>query len=224
MIVIATHNNNKCLFRLLDSIPENIIKNEQILIVDTCSVQNLNELEVEVITKYPNIQIDRTEGRNYDTGAYIHAYKKYISEDYLFLHDSLQVLDINFLEEFRKKSDNKFVVPWLGVSPFYTAYQQVHFDILSNLFKEKHPLDSCPNYAFFGPIFYISRKNMSMIESNGFLNYIPSDKTGAQSTEQVWALWAYKSGLEVKPYSEDWINVFTGGTTPLFKKYLIGRS
>ncbi len=224
MIVIATHNHNIALLRLLKSIQQNGGA-ERILVVDTCSPQSLKSLRKTIQSTYPSVVLDRTAKPDYDTGAYLHAFRYYKDEEYLFLHDSLEVIQPDFMTAFRQTAtDLDTVVPWMGVEPFYTAYTDVHFSILTKLFKEPHPLSSPPSYAFFGPIFYASRQGMEKMQSAGFLNFAPQNKTEAQVTEQVWSLWASRSGLAVKPVSTLWRNIFTKGYTPVFRKYLLGRT
>jgi hypothetical protein len=68
----------------------------------------------------------------------------------------------------------------------YCVHRRTFLD-LTKLFKEPHPLSSPPSYAFFGPIFYASRQGMEKMQSAGFLNFAPQNKTEAQVTEQVWS-------------------------------------
>lgn len=217
MIVIASHNNRDSLLRLLHGIPKEI----PTLIVDTCSGQSIQDL-ASGVRQFPNVSVDKTPERNYDTGAYVYAFRNHPAQDYLFMHDSLEVLDQSFYSQFTSAPKNA-IVPWMGVTPFYQSYTDTHYGILTSIFKEKHPKESTPPYAVFGPIFYITHDNMKKIESSGGLNFLPLNKTDAQATEQIWALWAQNAGLDVRPLFTNWLDIFRNVTTPLFKKHLLGR-
>jgi hypothetical protein len=100
LIVIATHNHNIALLRLLKSIQQNGERSESSSLIPVRP--NPSILRKTIQSTYPSVVLDRTAKPDYDTGAYLHAFRYYKDEEYLFLHDSLEVIQPDFMTAFRQ--------------------------------------------------------------------------------------------------------------------------
>jgi glycosyltransferase involved in cell wall biosynthesis len=101
MIVIATNNGMEFLPRLLSSIEKYGSGEHKICVVDTGSD---DEKFLEYLKTLPEDYIvTQTPYKGYETGAYIHAYKNYVSDGYIFLHDSMEVLRADWIDMFTQK-------------------------------------------------------------------------------------------------------------------------
>ena len=128
MIVIATNNScvervcrgsgiviNNFLERILNSI-ERIDYIGDVLVVDTGSddlksILYLDELKNSNF-KF-NLIIDKSPNKNYSTGAYIYAFYNYVSDYYIFLQDSVEIKDINFIETVENMIIEDNVICWV---------------------------------------------------------------------------------------------------------------
>lgn len=105
MIVIATYNDTNLLTNLLDSLNTTENLNENVLIMCTDpNQQDTIEFIYKLRGKYNfNILADFTPHASYDTGAYIYAYKNYVDDYYIFLHDSVTVKSPQWFNHFKEK-------------------------------------------------------------------------------------------------------------------------
>lgn len=190
MIVIATHDGNETAFNLIDSILRHD-GDEIVLLVDTGSVQPLEDLRRKVAGKYGGrILVDKSPGANYETGAYLHAFRNYYDHEYLFLQDSLAAVCNNFMDLFRSWSCiyGQCIVPWMGVSPIRRGINdEVEFEIRKAL-DGIDPFSDAPAFFPFVNIFYVKRSSLETMVSRGYCRYMPTNKRGSEATERLWGL------------------------------------
>jgi hypothetical protein len=180
MIVIATHDGYEFLPRLLRSMEEHGTDNHKICIMDTGSTDEATLQYLDGLDRSKYI-VDQTPYKRYDTGAYIHAYRKYAEDEYLFLHDSLEVLTDDWLADF--KSFNTEVC-------YYTAF------VMRGLFPEQTPYlkrvgiwDPNVVHGVFGPIFYTNRGVLNAINQRFDLDALmPTNKSEQMGMELGWGM------------------------------------
>lgn len=188
MIVIATYDNVKVLETLLLSLNNTSDLDEEVLVIgtDPKKTDMISYLQNMPVEKYKfKIKYDVTPYAGYDSGAYIYAYKKYKSEYYIFLQDSLSIKDPEWLNIFKKERSEKKVVSWIKVKMKWWRNTQEKY--VKSKFKDSVRM---PSHLIFGPIFqcHISFLNKINEEFN-IDNFIPTDKVNGQSgMERGWAI------------------------------------
>lgn len=166
--------------------------------------------------KYP-IQVIDTKDGGHPTGAYLKAYREYPAKNYLFIQDSMQALQADYLEPFIEKMPEHGAVAW-GLFPMaFDSREQVDW-------VESHYDGVAPEFGIFGPIFYTSRDSLKTLEDRGLLPPIPKDKLQAQGTERMWA-WAFQNAeLPVESVGGIWSpDAMSNGAYPPFRKIFGGR-
>lgn len=168
-------------------------------------------------SKYKVVVMDTSQG-GHPTGAYIRAFRQYPAKNYLFMQDSMLAKQFDYLQPFIDKKPHKGAAAWcLFHMSFDTAQQE---EWAWSLYAEDPP-----EYGIFGPIFYMSRKDLLDLENRGLLPPIPTNKLEAQTTERMWA-WALKNaGMELTSVCGMWDHdAIARGDYPVFKKVFAGRS
>jgi hypothetical protein len=159
MIVVASHNRIDC----LDSIIKNLLNintnNHKILIVDTGS-DNINYLKYfnECKSKYSNIIFERIENKCWHFGAFFHAYQSYKTEDkFIFLQDSLTIVNSNLILEWDSLLNEFDVVPWANFGYWHQNEEARAYT------EDDLPNSDKPTDSIFGPIFGINKSSLDKI-------------------------------------------------------------
>jgi len=203
MIVIASHDDVELLENMLVRLSEINLNGHEVLIVDTNS-DKLDYLEAFKHAKetYPQFHFIRKDYTCWDSGAYIHAYKHYYAEKYIFLQDSLYITNPNFFVEMDTMLDTYDVVP---IFDFFFAYPGGDIE---KEWVEKYLLDSdrtgYPRYGIFGPIFGVNRYILDKMPPIWF-DVEPHNKLTGCRMERRWALMFHQIGAS-KKYLYDKLN------------------
>jgi hypothetical protein len=193
MIVFASHNNTNLLDLQLERLCELNLNGHDVLFVDTVStdktyIRYFNEMK----QKYLQFTFVRTENMCWDTGAYLHAYRNYKRERYIFLQDSLYITSDTFFVDMDRMLDEYDVVP---IFDFY-------FDIKEHTkewITDGLPVNSFPQYGYFGPIFGVNRSTLDKIPPEW--HRIPHDKVTATHMERRWALMFHLIGAKQRYFN-----------------------
>ena len=209
MIVIASHNNPLLLKGLLRELREIDLCNNEILVVDTNSTESwyFNEIK-KLKSEFPDVIFDRKNYTCWDSGAYLHAYKNYLSEKYFFLQDSLSITNKNLIVEWSNKLDK------VDVAPIFNFLYEYDSDRQRDWVHEDINFETLPKYGIFGPIFGVTKKAMDMIPENWHRE--PNEKEFGCGMERRWSLMFHTLGctkeyvnfLEQKDFDEF---IFYGG-------------
>jgi len=186
MITICTNNGTDYLSRLLTSLDKYGTDGHKVVIVDTGSTDEAFKGLLKLVEK--KYQVDYIKGGR-DTGAYFHAYKKYPSKAYMFMHDSMEATDKNWLKRFTDKKKD------------FVAFAR--FTVANNLCPIPERIASLApygvgKYGVMGPIFYATDKFMKQVEKAGYLAMIPKDRDETHATERLWGGLVEKLGYEVE--------------------------
>lgn len=195
MIVFASHNNTNLLDLQLERLCELNLNGHDVLFVDTGStdktyIRYFNEMK----QKYPQFMFVRKEYMCWDTGAYLHAYRNYKRERYIFLQDSLYITSDTFFVDMDRMLDEYDVVP---IFDFYYGYSTQ---------KDKEWIEkglpvgnSLPQYSYFGPIFGVNRSTLDKIPDDWHIE--PKDKQTATQMERRWALMFHLIGAKQRYFN-----------------------
>lgn len=181
MIVIASHNNKNLLKNILENLTNIDLNNHKVLIVDTNSsdpeyLQYFQEAKIQ----YTNFIFDRKEYTCWDTGAYIHAYKEYKDEKYIFLQDSLKITNKKLIPFWDAFLDVYDVVPLINFGYWYENEEQ-----------KKYGEEDLPNHvdrpkdSIFGPIFGVNCSVLDRIPLEWFKE--PKNKMEGCGYERRWS-------------------------------------
>lgn len=195
MIVFASHDNTNLLDLNVSRLCELDLNGHEVLIVDTCSkdiryIKHFNRLKKQ----HPQFRFMRKEYACWDTGAYIHAYRHYKAERYIFLQDSVYLSSNTFVTDIDKLLDDYEVVPMFD--HFYTY----DTESVKNWVEDGLPVVTRPDYLFFGPIFAVRRETMDRIPNEWHRE--PHNKFTATSMERRWALMFHLIGATHKFYNK----------------------
>lgn len=198
MIVIATYDDINYLTNLLDSLNNTENLNENVLVVCTDPSQ---QLMIEYLYELPNsdkynfnIIVDVAKTPSYDTGAYIHAFKNYVDDYYIFLQDSITVKLAEWFNLFKEKRHEDRINPLVCFNLSWDNHEQLMW--VENKFEGSIIR---PNVGIFGPMFQISRKSLIKIDELYDLSrFMPNHKIiGQQGMERAWAYLSVNSGIEI---------------------------
>lgn len=196
MIVIATNNGITHLPRLLQSIDVHGTGEHKVCIVDTGStnpefIQYIDSLDT---SKY----IIHKQIGGYDTGAYIYAYREFNESEYLFMHDSMEVLSDTWMDDFT--AYNTDVCYYSGFRMCFDGNEQVEWLCNKNIYNAGCLL------GVFGPIFYVKRIVLDAISTRFNLDsIIPTSKVEQQHMERGWAMM-----IDTVTQSKSWLSMFYG--------------
>ena len=108
MIVIPVHDAIEYIDILLSQLTNINTCGHEILVVDTNSKNENFILEFpKLILKYPSVLFERISYDCWDSGAYVETYRRYDREKYIFLHDSISILNNNLIVDIEK--DDEFI-------------------------------------------------------------------------------------------------------------------
>ena len=207
MIVIASHNNIELLSSLLFQLSQIDLKGHRICVVDTNSDVGAYQWTLSKL-KYACRDIF-FETKNYscwDTGAYLHAYKTYRADKFIFLQDSLSITNPDIISEIDDLLDEYDVVPMFNFKYAYDNPEQKRW--------VEHGLhfSSLPRDGVFGPIFAATKSVLDRIPPDWHKE--PTNKNEACGMERRWALEFHILGasmhfLEYIPHNR-WGDFWTG--------------
>lgn len=193
MIVFASHNNTNLLDLNLERLCEIDLNGHDVLFIDTGSTdEEYIRYFDEMKKKYSQFMFIRKDNMCWDTGAYLHAYRNYVRDRYIFLQDSIYISSDTFIKEIDEMLDRYEVVPIFD--SWYT------YDSTADLEWVEDGLgvvESRPLRLYFGPMFATRRSTMDKIPNDWHRE--PHDKVTATRMERRWALmfhllkvsWAY---------------------------------
>lgn len=192
MVVIATNNGYLYLKELLNSMKDVDFCDEQILIVDTMSDDETHlKFLKQINILYPKLDIiiANTPYRRFDTGAYIYAYKNYESDNYIFLHDSITIIDNNFIKDVKEYLKNNEVVAYncFEFAGMGDTEWKEFFKI--NTGEEKYKM------GIFGPMFACNKRTLDKINLDTL--QLPQTKNQQACFEGIWYTIFEKNNIEV---------------------------
>lgn len=195
MIVFASHNNTNLLELNLQRLTEIDLNGHDVLIVDTNSndiryIKEFNHLK----KKYQQFTFIRKDYTCWDTGAYLHAYRNYKRDRYIFLQDSLYIARNSFVLDIDNLLDEYEVVP------MFDHYYTYDSEADKEWAEEGIPVTTRPDYLFFGPLFAARRETMDRIPNEWYRE--PHNKLTSTRMERRWALMFHTIGATCKFYNK----------------------
>ena len=235
---------NDAIFNCTKSIIENY-KNPKIIIVDSNSpdksyYNNLDPKHIEILD---------VKNKNYDTGAYWIAFKKYNTFDnYYFLQDSIKIkenlssfekndltsfryfLSINKVGGFKIEKTKKNFIKRLF--DFFKKNPKIH-DIFGYDFEEQilwsmEQLQKTPYFmpktwiSLFGPIFICKNHVMKKLLENNFDQILPTNKKQQMCMERLFGIAFQQEGYDLSNAIQG-ENFNTNFDTPKFEKIFYKR-
>ncbi len=190
---------------------------ENIVVIAAYDDRYIDACLASLGTKYRGVVIDTSKG-GYTTGAYIEAYREYEADNYFFMQDTMFAKQPDYLQPFIDKKPEHGAVAWcLFHMSFDTSHQEERTREIYG--------DDLPDYGIFGPVFYVSRKDMETLDEKGLLPPIPRNKLEAQTTERMWACAFKNAGMEVTSVGGLWDHdAMARGDYMVFGKTFAGRS
>jgi hypothetical protein len=194
MIVIATHDNIEFLHMSVDNMSRIVNNKHDVIFIDTNSsssefIKEFNSLSRE----YPKFFFERLNYTCWDTGAYIHSYKKYHSDSYIFLQDSIEIINENYISAYDDLLIENDVVAHTNFGYSYDNEDQKMWA------EDGISFENLPEFGIFGPIFGIKRDKMDIIPIE-WLKY-PTNKNHGCGMERRWSLIFHSKNLR-KEYIE----------------------
>jgi hypothetical protein len=198
MIVIASHDRADLIENLLSQLRKMDLCGNKILVVDTNSTRQGYLDQIEILkSNFPDVIFDRKDYTCWDSGAYLHAYKNYPSENYFFLQDSLSITNKNLIVEWSHKLDKVEVAPMFNFPYAYDSGRQRDWA------EEGIDFDTLPKYGIFGPIFGVTKKALDMIPDDWHRE--PNEKEFGCGMERRWSLMFHALGC-----SKEYVNYLEG--------------
>ncbi len=226
MIVIATHNGEANLLRLLNSIEQHGTDGpDRIGVVVSGSSSNDYKEFIKELAKKRNFKwcVDETDG--YESGAWIKAYHTFDREyGYLFLQDSVEILSPGWKAQFTQRAGelDRVCVPWVTFEPYLLGVTAEVGQRIINTFG----LFSEPGFGIFGSMFYTNRWSMTLLENTGYFNYVPKDKVDSEAAERWWALFFNRLKIPIIPvHTNAYQHIHqTGAGLPYMRKHFHSRN
>lgn len=136
----------------------------------------------------------KTPHEAYDSGAYIHAYRNWEADTYLFMQDSIRPKSPDWVSAFETLlTFGVGCVPWLIFPMQWNCQEQVDFVM------EKCKVGDWPPHGIFGPIFMATRTALAELDVRGLLDVLPSSKVEQMAMERFWPTAFIKAGFAVRP-------------------------
>ena len=236
--------SNDAIFNCTNSILE-YYENPKIVVVDSDSPDK----SYFDYLKSKSIEILDVKNKNYDTGAYWLAFKKYNNYDhYYFLQDSikikenLSIYEKNDLTSFRyflsmdrvggfiiDKTKKNFLKK---LSDFFKKNPKIHdifgYDYIDQIDWSKEQLKKTPYFmpkswlSVFGPIFLCKNHVMSKLLINNFDKILPTNKIQQMCMERLFGIAFQQEGYDVSNAIQG-ENFNTKFDTPKFEKIFYKR-
>jgi hypothetical protein len=184
MIVIASHNRIDLLDNMLKTLSSINLNNNQVLIIDTNSDnEEYKTFFEECKLNYPQYIFETLDYTCWDSGAYIYAYNNYPSNKYIFLQDSLNIINPKLILMWENFLDIYEVVPWINFGYFYENEDQRLWG------EEGLTINNNPHDSIFGPIFGVRKETLDKLPKE-WLKY-PTNKNEGCGMERRWSLMFY---------------------------------
>lgn len=182
LIVVACHNNIDLLKYWVESAPSKLHfpENSFLLLIDTCSDDPTflaQWKEYRTHCQDQHLLFDRTEQGNFATGAYWWAFCHYNSTHYIFLHDSVEIVEQDLMSVVNDHLVSSNVVVFYEFR--YDHYR--HDYCIAGL---DHP--DLPTHGIFGPMFATSHTILEKISSDWMT--MPTCKEDECAWERRWAI------------------------------------
>jgi hypothetical protein len=167
----------------------------------------------------PKVRVSTAEG-GHPSKALIDTFRWGKKHDaYLLLQDTLEPLVEDVVAPFVDAAEKAKTgaAAWAGFPMFFDTPDQKHWVV------EQYQQVEEPKLGVFGPIFWVTRKNLERLEKLYRLPKHPADKLQAQGTERAWA---YALGMigQTPAFLHPWSNehLASGEALP-FRKVFAGR-
>lgn len=186
MIVIASHDRIDYLDSMLKRLSEIDLCGHEVLVVNTNSTDEEYKKYFEKIRyEYPNYRFDT---RNYDcweTGAYLHAYRLYKSDRYVFLNDSIYITNPNLFTDINSLLNEVEVVPIWNFAYRYDSSEQQEW-VENGLPIDRTYSSYYPEWGILGSMFAVRLETLNRIPS--YWHIEPDKKFKSQGMERRWSL------------------------------------
>jgi hypothetical protein len=200
LVVVTTHNGSNYLPQCLESLGDNY----PILVVDAGS----NDVDFKNSLGLLDCIVAYTE-KTYQPGVWLHAYKNYPSENYLFIQDSMKALVKDYIEPFRGSEATAWATFPMD-SPPHTPEQLLTI-------KQRYPYHKAQR-AIFGPIFYASKKALDKLSDQNLWPGLPGNKEGDSATERYLAMAFDLAGVKVSSLNDFDLEKAARGELSIFIK------
>ena len=173
VIVLCTRitddgQTNKALANAIQSIKQHVglDASKRLVIVDS------NSADKSYMDEYKEdfIHIEDIGNKNYEAGAWYHAYKKYIAKRYLFLHDSTVLTGP--LDQFENSTVGlyRYEDSWTLATPEERQWaEEALLDTEWKRVPDKFTM-------VLGSIFYAQKVVLDYLDSKGAFKHLPTDK------------------------------------------------
>ena len=208
MIVISSHDRIDLLIEMVRRLCEIDLNGHEVLVVDTNSdsaqyQDTINLVAPWFLETHTNFKFVRKDYKCRDSGAYIHAYKNFPADRYIFLHDSVYISNPNFIVEMDNALDSHDVV---GIFNFGFGYDNYQQQIWSEQFLP--PVDTYPEWGIFGPMFGVNKSTLDTLPAEWLIE--PTNKIEGCGMERRWALMFHLINASVKfldfiPLEDFWL-------------------
>ncbi len=221
MIVVATHNGQESLDRLLASMLRHGTQGWDVCIVVSNDSTNEYKAYVQSLRRDWGpfkLEVLVEPWGSFESGAFIHAYRElHTVNEFLFLQDSMEVTDNDWIEQFRTRmSQGLCVVPWVTFSPYLLGCTPQ----VSNIIVQTHGLYREPGFGIFGSIFYTNRRTLEIVDRASYFDFIPKNKAEAEAMERFWALYFNRLNIPMNPIHPNGFQfIRDGGHHPMLRKY-----
>lgn len=196
MIVIPSHDRIDLLVRMVRRLCEIDLNGHEVLIVDTNSdseqyQETISNIAPWFLHYHQNFKFVRKDYKCRDSGAFIHAYKNYHAEKYIFLHDSVQITNPNFIAEMDLALQSYDVVPVFNFGFGYDNYEQ-------QIWAEQKlpPITNYPQDGFIGPLFGVNKSTLDKLPTEWLIE--PTNKMEGCGMERRWAVMFHLINASVK--------------------------
>lgn len=219
MIIIATHNSQINLDRLLTSFAAHGTDGDDVCIV--VSNDSTEEYKEYVHAARPHgyrIKHLCEPWAGFETGAFIYAFQQLkTTTEFLFLQDSMEVTGPGWLNQFRTRMiSGPCVVPWITFAPYLLGCTPQVAQIITDtygMFKE-------PGFGIFGGVHYTTRETLEIVERAGYMEFIPKTKADSEATERFLALYYNRLDIPMHPiHVNGFQTIRNGGHYPLLRKH-----
>jgi hypothetical protein len=166
---------------MINRLKEINLNNHKVLIVDTNSDnEEYKQYFKELPHQYPKFIFHQKDYTCWDSGAYIHAYKTYVEDSFIFLQDSSSISNeylIPIMDGFLK---NYEVVPIFDFIYGYDNEEQRKFA------EQGLEIHSKPEKGIFGPIFGVRTETLNKLPKEWLIE--PQIKNEGCGMERRWSL------------------------------------
>jgi hypothetical protein len=233
MIVIATNNGyaerqsrgdeitrSRFLENLLISI-EKLNYEGDVVVKDTGSndLDSINYLE-NLKKENPfnfNLIVDSST-HPFSTGAYLCAFRKYISDYYIFIQDSMEIKDIDFIKDVEGLlTDNNVVCLVKGDRKLYDYDNNEQREyVYSSIGHTEY------DYLIFGPVFFIKRSVFEKVIDS--INLLPRKKSEDSGMERAFGSLFKLNNIDIVAIDGEYdFNKMVYDKLRYIKKYHINR-